>query len=97
MIDLINQPPRGALPQRRVILVAAAVSSMKVSRFGSRVGCAFRKASRAATPSPRSCSAARTLFFLTGSLRWLSVINGVEDSQGGPNRKQDSHWDKGPG
>jgi hypothetical protein len=35
---------------------------MKTSRFGSRLGYCFRKASRAATTSSRSCSAARTLF-----------------------------------
>src|SRR6516225_10373722 len=55
--------PCGALPYRRVILVVAAVSSMKISCFGSRVSCSFRKALRAAATSGRSCSAACTLFF----------------------------------
>src|SRR5260370_11653386 len=36
---------------------------MKISRFGSRVSCSFRKALRAAATSGRSCSAACTLFF----------------------------------
>src|SRR5215831_8822798 len=36
---------------------------MKISRFGSRVGCAFRKASRAAATSSRSCSARGHSFF----------------------------------
>src|ERR1700683_183691 len=46
-----------------VILVVAAVSSMKTSCFGSRVSCSFRKALRAAATSGRSCSAAGMLFF----------------------------------
>src|SRR5258708_11250140 len=36
---------------------------MKISCFGSRVSCSFRKALRAAATSGRSCSAACTLFF----------------------------------
>ena len=44
-------------------MVVAAVSSMKISCFGSRVSCSFRKALRAAATSGRSCSAACTLFF----------------------------------
>src|ERR1700694_6202130 len=36
---------------------------MKTSCFGSRVGCSFRKALRAAATSGRSCSAACMLFF----------------------------------
>jgi hypothetical protein len=55
--------PCGALPWRRVILVVAAVSSMKTSCFGSRVGRSFRRALRAAATSGRSCSAACRLFF----------------------------------
>ena len=43
--------------------MVAAVSSMKISCFGSRVSCSFRKALRAAATSGRSCSAACTLFF----------------------------------
>src|SRR5260221_12498738 len=35
---------------------------MKISCFGSRVSCSFRKALRAAATSGRSCSAACTLF-----------------------------------
>src|SRR5216683_7193002 len=36
---------------------------MKTSFFGSRVGCSFRNALRAAATSGRSCSAACRLFF----------------------------------
>src|SRR6266446_2765599 len=36
---------------------------MKISCFGSRVSCSFRKALRAAATSGRSCSAACRLFF----------------------------------
>src|SRR5258708_33957528 len=36
---------------------------MKISCFGSRVSCSFRKALRAVAASGRSCSAACTLFF----------------------------------
>src|SRR6516165_7492012 len=36
---------------------------MKISCFGSRVSCSFRRALRAAATSGRSCSAACTLFF----------------------------------
>src|SRR6266404_8212909 len=42
---------------------------MKISCFGSRVSCSFRKALRAAATSGRSCSAACTLF-LKVSLMW---------------------------
>src|SRR5258708_4865945 len=45
---------------------------MKISCFGSRVSCSFRKALRAAATSGRSCSAACTLF-LKGR------VDGVEE------------------
>src|SRR5258707_13005333 len=43
---------------------------MKISCFGSRVSCSFRKALRAAATSGRSCSAACTLFLKVRLMWW---------------------------
>ena len=58
-----HRSPFGARPRRRAILVLAAVSSMKISRVGSRSSCPSNHASRAAFTSSRCCSAACAVFF----------------------------------
>src|SRR6267378_1152770 len=56
---------------------------MKISCFGSRVSCSFRKALRAAATSGRSCSAACTLFFrvFVKSCGWILAKNAGEVSE----------------
>jgi hypothetical protein len=58
-----NAPPGSPAIKADHLGVVAAVLSMKVSRFGSKGGGAYRKPSRASAPSSRFRSAARTLFF----------------------------------
>jgi Transposase len=57
-----SRNPRAARPQRRVMLVRAQVSPMKISRLGSRAGWRRMNRRRAAATSGRSCSAACRLF-----------------------------------
>jgi hypothetical protein len=56
--------PRGLRPRSRVMLVLTDVSSMNTSRFGFKRGCCPRQIARASATSGRSCSAARSCFFV---------------------------------
>lgn len=58
--------PRRRRPWLRVMLVLAQVSSMKISRSGSRSGWASNQASRRFRTSGRSCSPACPVFFARG-------------------------------
>src|ERR1044071_2106796 len=64
----MTRRPRLARPRSRAMLVAVPVSSMKTSRFGSRVACSAFHPVRAAAMSGRSCSAACTIFFEADAL-----------------------------
>ena len=61
-----SRSPRQQRPRSRAILPghpSSPVSSMKISRSGSRVDCSSNQASRAARTSARSCSRACPVFF----------------------------------
>lgn len=56
--DASRRSPRRARPLVRVMLVLVQVSSRKISRAGSKPGCASRQSRRASAISARVCSAA---------------------------------------
>lgn len=71
-----NRLPRGALPRNRVMLVFAALSSRKMSLQGSSPPWVRFQRRRALATSSRSCSAARSVFFLCQSHVHEHVVNG---------------------
>src|SRR5579885_3146172 len=63
------------------MFVAAPVSSTNFSRAGSSAGCSSRHRARRAATSGRSCSAARSCFFL-GRQSWLEQLFLQLDEEG---------------
>lgn len=59
----INRVPRGERPQRRIMFVLVAVSSMKTSLSGFNDPRSAHHVARASATSGRFCSAACTVFF----------------------------------
>jgi hypothetical protein len=71
-----TRSPRGARPRRRVRLVFAPDSSRKISLAGSKPSWRRRHTRRARAMSGRSCSLARSVFFICQPHLLQRVVDG---------------------